>query len=89
MNEADEFVGLLHRSMSAAFLEHERIIEQALLDALGAPIFSRLMIERQLNPLGIERWQDDIDLQTFAGDSIRFEQRVAFMQTRPYPRRLV
>lgn len=60
-----------------------------LIEILGAPIFIRLMVERGLNPLGIERWQDDIDLQTFAGDSIRFEQRVAFMQTRPYPRRLV
>lgn len=60
-----------------------------LVKILGAPIFIRLMVERGLNPLGIERWQDDSRIETGAGTTVRLESRVLFMQTRPYPKELV
>lgn len=80
----------LQSAITESFRDLVRQEEELLLSALGAPIFARLMVERKQNPLGIEILEhDDIVITTYAGDKIRYEQRRAFIQTRPSPRPLV
>lgn len=86
----DDFAGSIRANILEAFREIEHAEERALLDALGAPIFARLMVERQMNPLGIERWEDRSRTVPFSDSTtLRVESRVLFVQTRPHPKELV
>lgn len=91
MNDGDVFAEHLLANVREFFREHERAEERALIDALGAPIFVRLMVERQVNPLDIYQIRggrttlEDTD-ESYA---YRLHSRITWMQGRPEPKRLV
>lgn len=87
----EEFVNQIRANVAAAFVEQERAVERDLLDRLGAPIFARLMVEHQQNPLGIHRLNGARTLDDDTTESLYFRMRtqVAWIQTRPYPKPLV
>lgn len=81
----------LQHAIATAAMQQVRAEERALLRALGAPIFAQLMVDRQLNPLGIEVFRSDpVDVMAFTGDTVlRIESKVGWMFTRPMPKPVV